>query len=105
MIPARQCSSVDLPEPLGRMIATASPARTARSTPPTATVCPNRLVRACPTGPSFMPQSLADGRGGADRLCDRSPSAERLILELARDYSGAHRRRPATCAYRLSDDS
>ncbi len=43
-MPARQCSSVDLPEPLDPITATISPCRTASEAPRSAGVGPNDLT-------------------------------------------------------------
>src|SRR6266567_7810824 len=75
MIPARQRSNVDLPDPLGPSTATTSPPRICRDSPSRATVCPNRFdtPSATSSGPStglctgsvnaspsdqFMPQAV-----------------------------------------------
>ena len=74
MIPARQCSRVDLPEPLGPITATASVRPIATSTPARATVVPNRLTSPRPvsTGSfvsavALIPDTLAEPPRAADR--------------------------------------
>src|SRR6266566_638415 len=100
-MPARQCSKVDLPDPLGPMTATISPGRTPSEAPRSAGVCPNDfsrsrasmiiavprsavigvpLARAGPAGPRYgrsiagqPPVGRARGRRGA-RQADPRPA-------------------------------
>src|SRR6266540_3046740 len=69
-MPARQCNSVDLPEPLGPMIARISPRATTRLAPRSAGVAPkdSRASRASTRGsrPHRLAQSTEAGGGQLD---------------------------------------
>ena len=81
-MPARQCSSVDLPDPLGPITATISPGPTAIVAPRSAGVWPNDLTtprasmialtgappgRACPAGPRCGRSTAGPPPGGRGR--------------------------------------
>ncbi len=70
-IPARQCSSVDLPEPLGPMMASISPAATDTLAPRNAGVAPNERNSSRPSIPFIARPPPRPGRLAA-RLAARS---------------------------------
>ena len=92
-IPARQWSSVDLPEPLGPMTATISPAASAKSMPRSASVCPNRLWRSVPSRRATRRRApsrdaawsgragmrLDHGTSGVSRMVRRSSSTRAAV--------------------------
>jgi hypothetical protein len=69
-MPARQCSRVDLPEPLGPITATISPSSRTMLAPRSAWVGPNDLCRSSPTRIWDIAHLLSQGRQAGLRVVD-----------------------------------
>ncbi len=108
---ARQCSSVDLPEPLAPMTATISPAMSSKSTPRRASVEPKRLCRSRAVR-TMRPGSAAGDRPGDAIGRDRvgrvdehghriSRGARTLLAEVV--HAGGREVQPAQIGLEMED--